>query len=176
MRFGQTLGNLRGNFRCFSYWQHAGVKQLPHGLPFHQLHRDVVGGSVLPELINGNDVGVIEGRCRTRFTFEALQPAGVRGERRRQNLDGDTTLQARIPRPVYLAHSARAQRGDNLIRPEFGARKQHHGARLYPHGNSRTRLLALPACKSYRASLGRTLCGIFPVSISPLGGEPCPWT
>jgi hypothetical protein len=45
---------------------------------------------------------------------------------RRQNLDRDRTLQPSISRAIDLAHAARAQRGDDFIRPEFRARGEGH--------------------------------------------------
>ena len=41
---------------------------------------------------------------------------------RRQNLDGDDAVEARIAGTIHFAHAASAERGLDLIRPEFGAR------------------------------------------------------
>src|SRR6267378_4214362 len=49
-----------------------------------------------------------------------------------KDLDGDDAVQARITRTVHLAHSARAQRREDFVGPEFGARsKRHTLPRLY---------------------------------------------
>ena len=109
MRLGQTVRHLRRDFNCFSHGQQAGDQQLAQRLPLDQLHRNVVSGTVLSEFVDGNDIGVVEGRCRACFLLEAAQPITVRGECGGQNLDRNTAIQARIPRPVHLAHPARAK-------------------------------------------------------------------
>jgi len=49
----------------------------------------------------------------------------------RKNLDGDRTVEARIARPIHFAHAARAQRRENLIGTEFGARRECHECVLF---------------------------------------------
>src|SRR5260370_42269969 len=122
MRLGQALRNVRRDFNYFSHWQQSGDKQLAQRLPLYQLHRNVVSGAVLSEFVDSNDIWVVEGRCRTRFLLEAVQPITLRGECGGQNLDRNTAIQARIPRPVDLAHPAGAQQLDNLIPSELGAK------------------------------------------------------
>ena len=65
---------------------------------------------------------MVEGGCRARFLLEAVQAIAVCGECGGQNLDRDTAIQARIPRPVHLAHPAGAKQGDDLVGPELRAR------------------------------------------------------
>ena len=48
-----------------------------------------------------------------------LAAHGIVGEMRRKYLDGDRTLQPRVPRPIHFAHSARAQRRDDFVGPSF---------------------------------------------------------
>ena len=121
MRLGEALCHLRGNFDYFTYREHAGGKQLAQCLTIYQLHRDVVSGTVLAQFVDGNDIGVIEGRCGARFSLEAVQPITVGGKCDGQNLDGNIAIQARIPRPVDFAHASRAERSDDLIVSKFGA-------------------------------------------------------
>jgi len=42
------------------------------------------------------------------------------------NLDGDFPAHARIARAIYLAHAARAERGDNFVRTEPGSAGKGH--------------------------------------------------
>ena len=53
--------------------------------------------------------------------LEARQSLGIRGDSRRQDLDRHVTFDARIPRAIDLAHTARAKETDDLIRPENSA-------------------------------------------------------
>ena len=87
MRFGQSFGDLRRDFNCFSYGQQSGDEQVAQSCPLDQLHRDVVSGTILSEFVDGNDIRVVEGRCRACFLREALQPIRVCWECGGQSLD-----------------------------------------------------------------------------------------
>ena len=50
--------------------------------------------------------------------LEPAQPVGVAGDADGQHLDRDLTAQARVPRAVDLAHPARSQGGEDLVRTE----------------------------------------------------------
>ena len=52
------------------------------------------------------------------FTLESSDTIGIGGDRRRQNLQRDVTLQPGIARAIHFAHSAFAQLRDNRIRPD----------------------------------------------------------
>ena len=43
-----------------------------------------------------------------------------------QHLDGDRPIQARVPRPIDLAHAARAEGGVDLVGAEGGAGRERH--------------------------------------------------
>jgi hypothetical protein len=53
-----------------------------------------------------------------RLLLEPAEPVRVVGHRRRQDLDGHVALQPRVARAVDLAHSARPERGADLVRSE----------------------------------------------------------
>ena len=59
-----------------------------------------------------------------RLDLEAGEGAGIAPNVVRQNLDGDVAPEPRVPRPVDLAHPARAERGEDLVGAETGARPQ----------------------------------------------------
>jgi len=56
-----------------------------------------------------------------RFAFEASQAIGIGGKRLREHLQGDVAMQSCVARPVHLAHSARADGRQNLVRAEAGS-------------------------------------------------------
>ncbi|MBE3073715.1 MAG: hypothetical protein IMZ75_02035 [Actinobacteria bacterium] len=58
---------------------------------------------------------------RQRFALEPREGNRVRRQRLGQDLDRDVATEFRVPRPIDLAHAARADGGDDLIRPEAGA-------------------------------------------------------
>ena len=55
------------------------------------------------------------------FALKAREPIVVRGERGRQNLDGDLAFELRVRRAVDLAHAAGADGGDDFIGAETRA-------------------------------------------------------
>ena len=73
--------------------------------------------------VNGGDVRMIQGREDFSFTLKASQPVGVGRERRWENLDGDLTLQLRVPspdrprpsRPLPERRRSRTGRGGCLV-------------------------------------------------------------
>jgi hypothetical protein len=61
-----------------------------------------------------------------RFAFEARDAIGIAGDAGGEDLDGDITIQLAIARPIHLAHSARAERGQDVVRPEAVAGTESH--------------------------------------------------
>ena len=58
----------------------------------------------------------------------ARSPASLLG----QDLDRDLAAQPRVARPVDLAHPARAERGEDLVRPEPCSGGERHELDLSP--------------------------------------------
>ncbi len=62
-------------------------------------------------------------RCeKARLSLEPLSSLFTFKELFRQYLYRDLSIEARVFRPVDLSHSARADRDQNLVRPEAGTR------------------------------------------------------
>ena len=74
-----------------------------------ELGRDEPAAGDLADLVDGENVGVVEGRGRAGLVGEAAQPAGVARERRRQQLERDLAIELALLREVDLAHAADAQ-------------------------------------------------------------------
>jgi len=70
------------------------------------------------DVVNDGDVGMIEGGGGAGFLLETSQPLGVGGVLLRQHLDGDITIQLRIPRPIHLSHAALTERFEDLVMTE----------------------------------------------------------
>ena len=71
------------------------------------------------------------------FALESCHALGIVGHRSRQDLDGDLAPQPAVARAVHLAHPARAERGDDFVRPQMCSRFQDH--RYFPVGTRRFR-------------------------------------
>ncbi len=79
---------------------------------------------------------MVEGRGGLRFLQKPLLGGLVAGQVRREELDGDLALQARVVGGVHDAHAAVAEFGTDRIRAERGAWAEGHvrgwSVRLYP--------------------------------------------
>ena len=73
---------------------------------------------LVADVVERADVGMRERRDRLRLALEPLPHVLVRREVRRQDLDRDRALEPRVLRPVDLSHPSRADRGEDLVRPE----------------------------------------------------------
>jgi hypothetical protein len=58
---------------------------------------------------------MVQGGEHFRFALKARDPIGVSRQRRRENLDGNLTLQPRVRRPVHLAHAAFADLAGDIV-------------------------------------------------------------
>ena len=69
---------------------------------------------------------MVEGGDRVRFTLEARAAVHVQHPAAREHLNGDEAIQTQIPGLVHLAHSARADGGDDFVRTESSASAEQH--------------------------------------------------
>jgi hypothetical protein len=72
-------------------------------------------------------VGVVEGRDRASFLFEASAAVRVGGYVLGQDLDGDDVIEAGVAGFVDLAHTAGPNGGKDLVRAKPGAGREGHG-------------------------------------------------
>ena len=70
------------------------------------------------EAVNRRDVRMIERGEDLRFALEAREPLLIEGEAVGQDLERDVALERRVARAIDLAHTARAERGQNFVRAE----------------------------------------------------------
>jgi hypothetical protein len=77
------------------------------------MHNTLV--SVLPHIIDGDDVGIVESRRRLRFPDETLPAVGTSDGIQPKKLDGDGPVQASVNGAVDHAHTSRAEFLDNPI-------------------------------------------------------------
>src|SRR5690242_15034855 len=109
-------------------------------LAIEHLHDEIVNRSTmrtcggveggLTDVVHGADMRVIAGRDRLGFAREAFER--VRGARLgRDHFHRHRAIETRVTAAIDLAHAARAERRDDLVRPEACARCERHVARLY---------------------------------------------
>jgi hypothetical protein len=77
------------------------------------------------EVVDGDDVGVVEGGDGAGFALEAAAEVGRCPRRTRsrvltKDFDGDVAVEAGVAGAVDLAHTADSERGLDLVGAEFG--------------------------------------------------------
>jgi len=91
--------------------EQLGERERPAGEPvgerfaLEMLHDEVVHPVLVPHVEERADVRVVEARDDARLALEALARLGAHRQVPLEDLDGDGPVQARVPRPVDLAHS-----------------------------------------------------------------------
>jgi hypothetical protein len=91
----------------------------------HVLHREVVRAALLADVVDGDDVRVRERGGGARFRLEAPHELGVRRELRREHLERDRPVEARLHGEVPRAHAAAAERTlDPVAREDGGGERR----------------------------------------------------
>jgi hypothetical protein len=109
-----------------------------------------------------NEAGVVQAGYGFRLPLEPLPGFGIGGESRRQDFNGDRAVEAGVSRPLPLAHSARAELGQDFVRSEFRAGGQcHHfpvGTFCLSSSNQFwTRTILMGACRLFLPEIMRNL-------------------
>ena len=121
---GHACQQIRDLPPCRTRRRHPGVER--PGI--HNLGDEVRMSIRLASLVDGHDVGMIQRRSGERLPFEAMARHRV-GDLTREDLDGDRTLQARVPRPEHLTHATGAELGFDDVTPEAFAWCEAHEVR-----------------------------------------------
>ena len=109
--------------------QRTGAREaIGERLAFEILEDEELVVAVAADVEERADVRMLQRRDGARFALEALAQLRVGGERVGQDLDGDGAIEPRVTRAVDLAHPARAERRDDLVRAEPRTRGDSHGA------------------------------------------------
>src|SRR5262249_27823550 len=112
--------------------QRPRIEQLLQRAAAQQLHHQVRAASavfVVPDVVDGADVRMVQGGGGARLALEPRQVRARLGERRREELEGDLALELQVVRMVDLAHSTNAQKAGDLESPDSGAGVQRHCCR-----------------------------------------------
>ena len=72
----------------------------------------------LADVVEREHGGMVERRHRARLALEATAAVGVAGHVGRQDLERDVAPEARVTRPVDLAHAAGAEGAQHLVRSQ----------------------------------------------------------
>jgi len=119
-------GHLEGDLQGVSQRQRHGAHPLAQRLSPDELRGNEVQVLEIPDLVDGEDIGVIERRRRLRFPHESTEAIAVSRRFPVQDLQGHLALEARVLGDVDRAHAARAQRRQDLVGSEVNARRERH--------------------------------------------------
>ena len=125
----QSATNLDGVLDNFLGRQRALGGRAAQRLAFQELRDDVRLAVVCAKVVHGDDVGVVQRGGRTGFLLESAEPIGVGTEDQRHDLDRNVPAEPRIVRPIYLAHAAGAERGNDFVAADPFAGLEPHRRR-----------------------------------------------
>ena len=109
VRRAQAARDLDGDVERRVDGKGPGAEARAQRLAFQALRHDVRGVVVVPDVVHGEHVRVVEGARGARLPLERVHPLfGVEGVRK-QELDGHVAPEALVPRPPHLTHPARSQ-------------------------------------------------------------------
>jgi hypothetical protein len=116
----ECVGDLTRNRQRLVERQRAAADPRRQRFALDELHDQRTRPVGFFETVNVCDVAVIEGGEEFGLALEASQAVGIGGNRLWQDFQRDLPLQARVARPIDLAHAARPQEGDDFIRTDAG--------------------------------------------------------
>lgn len=91
------------------------MQPCPQAFTLKQLRNDI-GTIVLPaDIEHRQNVGMVERSRCPRFLLKTTQALRITGASGGQNLDRNFPSESQIARPVDFPHSARAERGEDLV-------------------------------------------------------------
>ena len=89
--------------------QHTPHETRRQRLSFEQFEHEIVGVVLAADVVQPADVRVIQRRDGFGLACEACPEVGVGGQRWREDLHGNAAVQARVARPIHLAHAPCAE-------------------------------------------------------------------
>ena len=118
---GESVGDLDRDLQQTLDWHAAGTNQIDEALPFHELHaqQELVG--ILLDTVDDCDVRMVERGQDPRLSPKAFAPSGAVREPVSDDFQGDQSIQARIARPIHLAHAPGSQLAEDLVATELCA-------------------------------------------------------
>ena len=120
--FVESIGDLRAVLQDLIGRQRPLAQPGAESLAFEIFEDQIVCSVLLPDVMQHANVRMRELRDSAGFPLEAFPQFRILRKMIGENLDGNIAVQARIVRTIDFPHAARAERGNDLIRPEFVSR------------------------------------------------------
>ena len=128
VRAVERIGQLAGVAKHLIDRQGAPFEARRQRLALDVLHHQEVGPVLFAHVVEDADVGVAQGGDGAGLTLESLSHVRPVGQMRRQHLDGDDPVQARVTGLVDLAHPTRAHLRQDLVRTPVRSGLECHGS------------------------------------------------
>ena len=109
MRGVERVGNLDRQVQQRFHFYRAGADAVLQRRAFEQFHGDERLPVLFADVMNGTDVGMIQGGGRLRFSFEARQCLRVFGHIFRKEFQGHEAVQPGVLGLVHHTHTATAK-------------------------------------------------------------------
>jgi hypothetical protein len=120
----ESVGDLNRNFQQFGHSERLSYDAMLEGHALHQLHREEGVAIVLADLVNGADVGMIQGGSGTGFAPEALEGLTVIGDIVGQEFQRDVAAKIFVFGLIDHTHPAATEFLENAIVRNFSPRER----------------------------------------------------
>src|SRR5262249_4243322 len=126
VRGAEAVSDLRRPLDRLTRCDRSTLDLVAERLSVEELHDRERAAVFAAEIVDRENVRVGERRDRARLALEAVERVGVGGDTLGEDLDRDVALQLRVSGAPDFAHAARAERREDLVGAETGARGQTH--------------------------------------------------
>src|SRR5208283_3820996 len=107
MSLGEAFGNLDGDRNNGAHGGDAGGKQFTQSLSFDELQYQKVSTFMVPDVVEGADIGVGEFGDSARFMLEAAAKIDILRKVLGKDLQGANAPQPAVEGAIQLAHASR---------------------------------------------------------------------
>ena len=115
----KTLGNFPAYAEDFRHRKPGfTLEPVIQGFAFQELHGQEGSATVLADLVNGDDVGMLESGSRLGLTEETLLGTRTASHRRQHGFQGHQSFQVRVFRSEDHTHAASTQHLQHPVRPK----------------------------------------------------------
>jgi len=128
VRLVERVGDLDGVLQNLFERKRTFLEAFRQRLPFEMLHHQEISAVLVPDVVEGADVRMVQAGDGASFALEALAQFGSIGKVIRKDFDGNGALQTRIAGAVHLTHPTRTNRGEDFIGPEALATEDRHAS------------------------------------------------
>ncbi len=124
VRLGERIGDLGGDAEGLVRRQRTLRQPLLQRLAFHQFHDQEVNAVLMADIVQRADVRVGKFRNCLGFAVQSLAQSGIGRQIGGQDFDGYIALESSVAGAIHLTHPAGAERGEDFVRSELGARRE----------------------------------------------------